>query len=286
MINPEEAYSYEEMVEIANFLQTKTQHRPSVGIICGSGLSFLADLLAEKDIIKYEDVPRFPRSTVKGHSGQLVFGKLSGKVVVCMQGRIHPYEGHPMWKCAMPVRLMKLCGASILVVTNAAGGLNPSLKTGDIMLIKDHINFAGLAGNHPLRGLNDDRWGPRFSNMNCAYDPELLRLARDAALEVGAGSFLKEGVYCMLGGPSFETVAEVKMLRLLGADCVGMSTSHEVIVAKHCGLRVVGLSLITNEAVASYEANQFACHDEVLATARQRATVLEKIVSLLVFRMH
>lgn len=212
-----------EQVKIADFLKAKTKHRPSIGIICGSGLSSLADLLEEKDIIKYEDIPRFPRSTVKGHSGQLVFGKLSGKVVVCMQGRIHPYEGHPMWKCAMPVRLMKLCGASILVVTNAAGGLNPNLKTGDIMLIKDHINFPGLAGNHPLRGVNDDRWGPRFPNMNCAYDPQLLKLAREAALEVEAGNFLKEGVYCMLGGPSFETVAEVKMLRLLGADCAGES---------------------------------------------------------------
>ncbi|OQR68924.1 purine nucleoside phosphorylase-like [Tropilaelaps mercedesae] len=285
MINPEEAYSYDEMVKIADYLTEKTRHRPSIGIICGSGLSSLADLVTEKDIIKYENIPRFPPSTVKGHSGQLVFGKLSGKTVVCMQGRIHPYEGHPMWKCAMPVRLMKLCGINSLIVTNAAGGLNPNLHIGDIMLIKDHINFPGLAGNHPLRGVNDDRWGPRFPNMNLAYDPELMQMARNAAIEVGAGGFLKEGVYCMLGGPSFETVAEVKMLRLLGADCAGMSTSHEVIVAKHCGLRVVGLSLICNKAVASYEVQQFACHEEILEIGCQRAQVLEKIVSVLVSRM-
>ncbi|XP_003740913.1 purine nucleoside phosphorylase [Galendromus occidentalis] len=270
---------YEEMERMAEQLMTRTKHRPTVGIICGSGLSSLADLLGDNDIIPYSEIPNFPCSTVKGHSGQLIFGKLSGRSVVCMKGRIHPYEGHPMWKCAMPVRLMKLCGIKYLIVTNAAGGLNPSFNNGDIMIIKDHINFPGLSGNHPLRGVNDERWGPRFPALNGAYCVELRELVRKIALEKGAGDFLREGVYCMLGGPNFETVAEVRMLQLLGGDCAGMSTCHEVIVAKHCGLGVIGLSLISNKAVSDYAAREYANHDEVLATALQRSKLLENIVS-------
>ncbi|XP_064467540.1 purine nucleoside phosphorylase-like isoform X2 [Ornithodoros turicata] len=286
MSGKEENYSYEHIESIANFLLSKTKHRPAIGIICGSGLGSLADLLQESEHFQYKDIPDFPVSTVVGHSGKLVFGKLEGKTVVCMQGRFHAYEGYPLWKCAMPVRLMKLIGVSTLIVTNAAGGVNPKFKAGDIMIIKDHINFPGLAGDNPLRGKNDERWGTRFPAMSNAYDPKLRQLARKIATEeLGMGSFIHEGVYTMLGGPNFESVAEVNMLRVLGADATGMSTAHEVIVARHCGMRVFGLSLISNECVACYDGCELANHEEVLAVGKARCKDMERLVKTMINRM-
>uniref|UniRef100_A0A4W5M6K4 purine-nucleoside phosphorylase n=1 Tax=Hucho hucho TaxID=62062 RepID=A0A4W5M6K4_9TELE len=202
---------------------------PFVAIICGSGLGGLADLLENSVAFPYKDIPRFPQSTVPGHAGNLVFGELQGKACVCMQGRFHYYEGYSIAMVTYPVRVSTLLGVETLIVTNAAGGLNPKFNVGDIMLIRDHINMPGL-----------------FPCMSDAYDADLGRLAREVAEEQGCSSFLQQGVYCNVGGPAFETVAESKILLSLLADAVGMSTVPEVIVARHHGLRVFGLSLITN----------------------------------------
>lgn len=198
--------------------------RPKIGIICGSGLNHLAEILTEADSFPYEDIPNFPVSTVSGHVGRMVFGYLNGIEVMCMQGRFHAYEGYSLQRCAMPVRVMKLCGCSHLIATNAAGGLNDNYSVGDIMLIKDHVNIMGFAGNSSLLGPNDTRFGPRFPPMNKAYDPELIKIAQKLSSEMGFDNVTRTGVYTCLGGPNYETVAELNMWRLLGVDAIGMST--------------------------------------------------------------
>uniref|UniRef100_A0A8C1R8A7 Purine nucleoside phosphorylase n=1 Tax=Cyprinus carpio TaxID=7962 RepID=A0A8C1R8A7_CYPCA len=233
----------------------------------------------------YRDIPNFPQSTVHGHAGRLVFGTLKGRPCVCMQGRFHLYEGYPIQKITMPMRIFKLLGVETVILTNAAGGLNQDYKVGDIMIIKDHLNMPGFAGNNPLAGPNEERFGVRFPCMSDAYDRELQQLALDVGLELGFSDFLREGVYCVLGGPSFETIAECRMLHKLGADAVGMSTVHEVIVARHCGMRVFALSLITNKAVMDYDSEEKANHEEVLQTGKQRAEQLERLVSTIITRL-
>lgn len=278
-------YSYESMQNLTSYLLKRTKHRPLIGVICGSGMGGLADMLEDKESFPYHEIPGFPTSTVAGHKGRLVFGTLNGVSMVCMQGRFHVYEGYSLWKCAMPVRVMKLIGVKTLIVTNAAGGLNPNFRAGDIMIIKDHINFPGFSGDNPLRGRNDERWGPRFPAINNAYDLKLRNLAKDIAKELGLSDCMQEGVYVMVGGPSYETVAELRALRTLGADAVGMSTAHEVIAAKHCGLRVFGLSLITNECVMDYDVERAANHAEVLETSNRRKSDLETLISALISRI-
>ncbi|XP_066541111.1 purine nucleoside phosphorylase 6 [Hoplias malabaricus] len=273
------SYMYEEYKETADWLLTHTDIRPKVAIICGTGLGGLADLLVNKTVFPYKDIPRFPHSTVEGHAGQLVFGELKGKQCVCMQGRFHFYEGYNTATVTYPVRVFYLLGVKTLIVTNAAGGINPSFKIGDIMLIKDHINFPGFAGQNPLCGQNEERFGVRFPCMSDAYDKSLAQLTKETAKELCCNSFLQHGVYCMLAGPTFETIAECKMLQLLGADAVGMSTVPEVVVARHCGLRVLGLSLITNQVVSDYDSEDHANHDEVLEIGRMRTDVLKELVS-------
>ncbi|KAM3603692.1 uncharacterized protein V6R79_000743 [Siganus canaliculatus] len=269
----------------ADWLLSQTQVRPTVGIVCGSGLGGLAEMIKDPEIFKYSDIPNFPRSTVHGHAGRLVFGTLKGKPCVCMQGRFHLYEGYPIQKITLPIRVFKLMGVETMIMTNAAGGLNQDYKVGDVMIIKDHINMPGFAGINPLAGPNDDRFGVRFPCMSDAYDRELRHLALDVASDLGYSDFLREGVYCVLGGPSFETIAECRMLHRLGADAVGMSTVHEVIVARHAGMRCFALSLISNQAVMDYDSQQKANHEEVLETGRLRAEQLEKLVSTLVARL-
>ncbi|RWS24202.1 Purine nucleoside phosphorylase-like protein [Leptotrombidium deliense] len=277
-------YEYEKVEEISNYLLERTKHRPKLGIICGSGLGGLADRLDEKDVFAYETIPHFPVSTVVGHSGCLVFGSIKGVSAVCMKGRFHPYEGYAAWKCAMPVRVMKLLGVNTLIVTNAAGGINATFGVGDIMVIRDHINFPGLSGTNPLVGPNDERWGSRFPPLNKAYDPQLIKLVESCAAELGLSDIMREGVYCMVGGPSYETVAEIRALHILGADAVGMSTVNEVIFAHHCHMRVIGLSLITNKCVMTWDSKDEANHEEVLQTGKSRAKDLENLVSLIVER--
>ncbi|KAI5813039.1 nucleoside phosphorylase domain-containing protein [Pyronema omphalodes] len=229
---------------------------PKIGIICGSGLGGLVHTLeAEPQVsIPYSDIPHFPQSSVIGHASKLVFGLLgaSKTPVVVMVGRAHFYEGHSIEKSTFPVRVMKLLGIESIIVTNAAGGLNPEFRVGDIMILNDHINFPGLAGNHPLRGPNEEKFGTRFPALSDAYDLEYRRTAHLAYKKLeGASSHrsLHEGVYVFVSGPTFETRAECRMLRMMGADVVGMSTVPEICVARHAGVRVLAMSLVTNCAV-------------------------------------
>ncbi|XP_029436399.1 purine nucleoside phosphorylase isoform X1 [Rhinatrema bivittatum] len=278
-------YTYEEYKETADWLLAKTKCRPSVAVVLGSGLGGLAELMEDREAIKYSDIPNFPQSTVHGHAGHLVFGKLNGKPCVCMQGRFHMYEGYPLWKVTFPIRVFHLMGVDTVLVTNAAGGLNQDYKVGDIMVIKDHINMPGFAGQNPLIGRNDERFGPRFPAVSDAYDKSLRKLALAVGQELGCARIMREGVYCSLGGPNYETIAECVFLNRLGADAVGMSTVPEVIVARHCGLRVLGFSLITNKAVMDYDSEEVANHEEVLQTSKASSKIMEKLVTRLLPRI-
>ncbi|HBY93634.1 MAG: purine-nucleoside phosphorylase [Ardenticatenaceae bacterium] len=267
----------------ARFIRAATHQRPTIGIITGSGLGALADRVAEPESIFTTDIPGWPVSTVEGHAGRLVFGRLGGTAALVMQGRIHFYEGYSMQALTMPIRVMQLLGIKTLVVTNAAGGLNPAFDVGDLMLIKDHINLPGLSGHNPLIGPNEPTLGPRFPNVAVAYTPALRALAHEVA---GAqGLALREGIYVMVGGPSFETRAEVRFLRLIGADAVGMSTAAEVVVASHAGMQVLGLSLISNRLVPDSEALEATSHEEVLRAGQVAAPRLLTLVEGLFHRL-
>jgi len=251
---------YNRIEEAVHAIGERTAHRPAVAIILGSGLGSLTDDVEAAAAIPYAEIPHFPRSTVDGHRGELVLGRLGDCDVVVMRGRFHYYEGYALEQTTFPVRVMRALGAGTMLVTNAAGGLRSDWRVGDLMRIADHINFPGMAGNTPLRGPNDARLGPRFPALTDAYDSELGAIALDAARELGVT--LREGVYGMLAGPSFETPAELRMLQMLGIDAVGMSTVPEVIVARHGGMRVLGISMISN--IATPDAPP-ANHEEVLA---------------------
>jgi purine-nucleoside phosphorylase len=239
---------------------------PAVGLVLGSGLGVLADELDDRIAIPYGDIPGWPQSTVQGHSGQLVFGQLAGHAVVVQQGRAHFYEGYGMEKVTFPVRVMHRLGVQTLMLTNAAGGVNPAYRVGDLMLLCDHINMVGMSGNNPLVGPNDERFGPRFLGMAQTYDREMRGWARDAAATHDIP--LHEGVYVCLAGPNFETPAEIRMWRTLGGDAVGMSTAHEVLVARHAGMRVLACSGITNVAIDQVDSDSDANHEEVLEAGR------------------
>ena len=220
---------------------------PRVGLILGSGLGALADELEQAVVVPYAAIPGFHEPRVQGHRGELALGRLAGVPVAVLRGRFHFYEGYSMQEVTFPVRVLRALGCDSLIVTNAAGGLRPDWAVGDIMRISDHIFLPGMVGHHPLHGPNDERLGTRFPAMVGAYENELVGIVRAAA--AAQGLTLREGVYCMLSGPSFESAAELRMLRIWGADAVGMSTAPEVIVAEHAGMRVLGLSLITNLAM-------------------------------------
>jgi purine-nucleoside phosphorylase len=261
-----ETYTLEEYQAAADYISRQTSLRPTLAITLGSGMGPLADQIEAPVVIPYSHIPHFPHSTVPGHAGQLVLGKLQGRSIMALQGRAHFYEGHSMQAVTMPVRVMKLLGIEIFVVTNAAGGLNQSFSVGDLMLITDHINFPGMTGHSPLHGPNMDTFGPRFPDMVSPYDQALQALARQAAGK--AGLTLREGVYVGLSGPAFETPAEVRFLRIIGGDAVGMSTVSEVTVARHCGIRVLGISGITNVAVTDPTSGAKTTHDEVLEAGK------------------
>jgi purine-nucleoside phosphorylase len=271
-----EALTQAQVREAADGIGRRTSHHPQVGLVLGSGLNPLADSIHNADRIPYSDIPYFPTPSVVGHAGQLVIGELAGQTVMALQGRAHVYEGYSLQRVTFPIRVMATSGVHTLIVTNAAGGINPSFQAGDLMLIKDHIGLMAMVGGNPLWGPNDDSMGPRFPAMNQAYDLELRRLARNVADEQGIS--LREGVYCGLGGPTFETPAEVRFLRLIGADAVGMSTVPEVIVARHGGLRVLGFSGISNVAVDDPNADERANHEEVLAAGQ---AVVPKLMALI-----
>jgi len=270
---------YDRVHAAAEAVRARGAAAPQVGLILGSGLGGFADGFAGATAIDYGDVPHFPRSHVAGHKGRLVIGERAGARCIAMQGRVHLYEGHSAATVAFPARVLVALGAKVIIVTNAAGGLNPAWQPGTLMLIRDHLD---LLRDHALRGPNDERLGPRFPDMTTAYAPELRRLARSAA--EAAGIALAEGVYAAMPGPTYETPAEVKMLQLLGADATGMSTVPEVCAARHMSARVIGISCITNHAAGI--TGQALSHDEVTETAaRVRATferLLDAILGTLV----
>jgi len=269
---------YDQIQAAAQVIRARAPATPQVGLILGSGLGGFADGLGDATAIDYGDVPGFPRGHVAGHRGRLVLGERGGARCVAMQGRVHMYEGHSAAAVAFPARVLIALGAKVLIVTNAAGGLNPAWPAGTLMLIRDHID---LLRDQALRGPNDERLGPRFPDLSAAYAPELRDRVKRAA--AAAGIALEEGVYAAMPGPAYETPAEVKMLQILGGDAVGMSTVPEVCVARHMGARVIGISCITNAAAA---AGQVVSHDEVMQTAaRVRATfeqLLDQILGALV----
>ncbi|QKS71025.1 purine-nucleoside phosphorylase [Paenalkalicoccus suaedae] len=270
---------HEKMEQAKSFIEEKLAgKKPTIGLILGSGLGVLGDEIEDATAIPYSDIPGFPTSTVAGHKGQLVIGSLEGKTVVAMQGRFHFYEGYPMELVTLPVRVMKAIGVEKLIVTNAAGGINESFKAGDLMLIRDHIN---QFGTNPLIGPNDDALGVRFPDMSQAYSKELFSLAKDVATENGV--HVQEGVYVGTTGPSYETPAEVRMLRVLGGDAVGMSTVPEVVIARHSDIDVLGISCISNMAAGILD--QPLTHDEVMETTEQVKADFLKLVKAIVHRM-
>ena len=259
---------------LAGVIRSRVQEKPRIGIILGSGLGRLADAVNKASLIPYQELPGWPISTVVGHAGRLVIGELESQLVLVMQGRVHYYEGYSMAQVTMPVRVMQRLGIEILIVTNAAGAIHPDYLPGDVMLISDHINLTGMAGLNPLIGPNLDEFGPRFPDMSRAYDRELSALARKAAAQGGVP--LHEGVYVGLSGPSFETPADLRFLRMAGADAVGMSTVPEVTVARHGGTRVLGFSGISNKA--NLDGNTVTSHEEVLEAGQVLAPKIETIL--------
>ncbi|MBI5958716.1 MAG: purine-nucleoside phosphorylase [Chloroflexi bacterium] len=259
---PEEHYR-----EAAAAVKQRLTQSPTVGLILGSGLGTLVEEIKDPLVIPYTEIPHWPPPTVSGHVGRLVVGELEGRPVVAMQGRIHFYEGYTMAQVTLPVRVMRLLGINTLIVTNAAGGLNPGFAAGDIMVIEDHIFLPGYAGFSPLYGPNIGSFGPRFTINTHCYSSELRKLAHKVA--AASGVTLREGVYVSLAGPAFETPAEVRMLRAAGGDSVGMSTAPEVLVANHMGMRVLGFSTITNVSLDNTESVDEVSHEDVLRLGRQ-----------------
>lgn len=261
---------YDRARETADWLNERAREKPVVALILGSGLGDLADTLDDRVSLPYQDVPHFPVSGVEGHAGNMVFGEFSGRYVCIMQGRVHYYEGWSDDEVTFPVRVLGLMGIERLLITNSAGGINPDFQPGDLMLITDHLN---LTGYNPLHGENDDRFGPRFPDMSDAYDREMRETIIRAAREINIP--LKSGVYAGMEGPSYETPAEIRMIKTIGGDAVGMSTVPETIVANHMGLKVGGISCISN--LAAGISKRKLSHAEVKATAN---TVRETFSSL------
>lgn len=258
---------YDQVVEATNAILAHSACKPEVALVLGSGLGDLAQELEDAVVIPYTEIPHFARSTVAGHVGRLLVGNLEGVPIVAMQGRFHLYEGYTPQVLTFPIRVMSLLGAHTLIVTNAAGGVNPAYHPGDFMLIHDHIAFPGLAGANALIGPNDERFGVRFPPLAKAYDKQLRTLAHSVAAGLPEIT-LHEGIYTMVAGPSFETEAELRFLRIIGTDAVGMSTVPEVVVARHMQMRVLGISLITNPATG-IETDDVSTvnHTDVLAIA-------------------
>ena len=261
----------EKINESKEYIMAKVNKKPQVGMILGSGLGDMAEKIENPIYINYNDIPNFPISTVEGHKGRLVIGDFEGKIVVAMQGRFHFYEGYELEEVTFPVRVMKAIGVETILVTNAAGGVNKDFKPGDLMLISDHINFTG---KNPLLGKNYYDLGPRFLDMSKAYDSQLGDVAKKTAEDIGIS--LREGVYMWFSGPTYETPSEVKLARILGADAVGMSTVPEVIVARHGGMKVVGISCITNMAAGILD--KPLNHEEVVETSAMVKEDFEKLV--------
>lgn len=266
-------FTYDDYQAAANMVRSRTRHQPTIGMILGSGLGELAEQVEDADRIPYGEIENWPTSSVVGHKGQLVIGMLEGQSVLVMQGRAHLYEGYPLHKIALPIRVMQLLNIHTLIITNAAGGIHQDFQAGDVMLITDHINMVGMNGLNPLIGPNLEQFGPRFPDMRNAYDPELRALAQKVANENDVP--LQQGVYCGLSGPSFETPADLRFLRAVGSDAVGMSTVAEVTVARHGGTRVLGFSGISNKV--NLDGDTPTNHEEVLEAGK---TIVPKLTAI------
>ncbi|WP_309640530.1 purine-nucleoside phosphorylase [Flavobacterium sp.] len=266
---------WEQVQQTVKYIKEKTNFTPEYGVILGSGLGSFTDDIAVEFTLPYSEIPNFPVSTVEGHKGALVFGTIGTKKVVAMQGRFHFYEGYSMKEVTFPVRVMKYLGVEKLVVSNASGGVKETYKVGSIVLIKDHIN---MMPEHPLRGKNDERFGPRFLNMGEPYSRNMIAKTKEIAKDLGIE--VQDGVYLGLQGPTFETISEYRMVKILGADCVGMSTVPEVIVARHMEMEVFGISVITD--IGSEEAIETITHAEVLEAARSAEPQVRKLIKELI----
>ena len=266
---------WEQVQETVSYIKAKTNFTPEYGVILGSGLGSFTDDIQIEFTLPYGEIPNFPVSTVQGHKGALVFGTIGTKKVVAMQGRFHYYEGYSMKEVTFPVRVMKFLGVEKLIVSNASGGVNPNYNVGDVVLIKDHVN---MMPEHPLRGTNDERFGPRFVNMSEAYSRKMIAKAKELAQKLNIE--VKEGVYLGLQGPTFETLAEYKMVKNVGADCVGMSTVPEVIVARHMEMETFGLSVITD--MGDEDSIETISHDEVLEAAKSAEPKVRMLIKELI----
>ncbi len=261
--------------EFREYVQDIIDYQPQIGLVLGSGLGEYGEKLEHPQFIEYKSIPGFPVSKVEGHKNRFILGTLYGKKIIAMQGRFHYYEGIEQSMMALPVRIMKMAGVKTIILTNAAGGLNPSFKPGDLMVISDHINFSGST---PLRGENDDKMGPRFPDMSEVYAKEYRRKIQKIGEEKNLQ--LKSGVYVMQSGPAYETPAEVRMFQMLGGDAVGMSTVPEAVAAAHCGMKVIGISCITN-LVAGIQ-DQPLCHSEVMETAQKVKQDFEMLIDTII----
>jgi purine-nucleoside phosphorylase len=266
---------WEQVQETVSFIKEKTNFTPEYGVILGSGLGSFTDDIQIEFTLPYAEIPNFPISTVQGHKGALVFGSIGTKKVVAMQGRFHFYEGYSMKEVTFPVRVMKYLGVEKLIVSNASGGVNSNYNVGDIVLIKDHVN---MMPEHPLRGKNDERFGPRFVNMSEPYSKNMIAKAKELAKKLNIE--VKDGIYLGLQGPTFETLAEYKMVKNIGADCVGMSTVPEVIVARHMEMETFGLSVITD--MGNEESIETISHDEVLEAAKSAEPKVRLLIKELI----
>lgn len=283
--------NYEQAVEAAEFIKSKYSKQIETAVVLGSGLGAFADDIENAVKIPYEQIPHFARSTVEGHAGQLVLGELNGVSIAVQQGRFHYYEGYEMAQVMFPMRTFGVLGVKNVILTNAAGSTRTSLKQGTLMLIRDHINLMGV---NPLRGANDDRFGVRFPDMTQVYDKEFQQIAYDSAMEIMQERFekgiektvrqiLKRGVYCALSGPTYETPAEIRMYRMQGADAVGMSTVPEAIAARHCGMKVIGISCLTNMAAGMTD--EIIHHEEVMETGAKVAEIFKELLRRIILKI-
>ncbi len=268
---------WDKVQETVSYIKSKINSAPEYGVILGSGLGGFTNDIEIEFSLPYTEIPNFPVSTVEGHTGALIFGKIGAKNVVAMQGRFHFYEGYSMKEVTFPVRVMKYLGVEKLIVSNASGGVNSSYNVGSLVLIKDHINFMP---EHPLHGKNDERFGPRFVNMSEPYSKSMITKAKEVALELNIK--VHEGVYLGLQGPTFETLSEYKMVKIMGGDCVGMSTVPEVIVARHMDLETFGISIITD--MGNEESIHTISHSEVLEAAKKAEPNMRNLIKELILR--
>ncbi|CAH8435512.1 unnamed protein product [Dicrocoelium dendriticum] len=277
--------TFEDAERIAAHIRGVVNLKPQIGIICGSGLGKLADVVTEKVVLAYSSIPGFPQVTVVGHTGNLVFGNICGKPVVVMQGRFHQYEGYSAREIALPLRVLKLLEVSTLLISNAAGGLSAKLKVGDFVMLKDHISLAGLSLNNVLVGPNEDKFGPRFPATSDAYCPKLRELMKQTASECGLSHRLHEGVYFQIGGPTYATDAECRLMITAGADVVGMSTVPEVHIARHCGITVFAISLVTDLCNPDIHSSTVTTHEQVLQAANASANDLVRLITEMIRRL-